>query len=139
MKKGKLFYNEFDNRFSNGTNVVMIDTGWMNKEIFLKWLQHYKKYRTPGPRVLIVVDVHVLLRTISALSFCGKKLFTLYVFRVITHTDYDLSIGHFVNHCKRITMKCVITLYIGQLVTKNNRFPFGKDVYKRQVVWCVNL
>lgn len=66
----------------------MTESGWMNEETSLKWLQHFEKYRIPGPCVLIL-DSHVSHRSTSALTFCEEK--SIHLICLPSHTTHRLQ------------------------------------------------
>lgn len=67
--KGKRFLPEFSDGFPNGSLITMTDSGWINEEAFMKWLQHFEAHRVPGPCILLL-DGHASHKTLQALQFC---------------------------------------------------------------------
>lgn len=55
--KGKRLNPAFENDVPPGSVVVMSDSGYINGDLFLKWLQHFNEHRTPG-KVALIVDGH---------------------------------------------------------------------------------
>lgn len=51
------------------------DKGWMNGEVFLKWMQHFVKYAKPSneTNALLLLDGHSSHKSLEVLIFAKKK------------------------------------------------------------------
>jgi len=48
---------EFSDHMPPGSVIKMSDTGYINTELFLQWLHHFKAHRT-SEKVIVVIDGH---------------------------------------------------------------------------------
>jgi hypothetical protein len=53
--------------------------GWINEELFIQWLQHFKKYANPSETepVLLILDNHGSHITLEAYDFCKENFITM--------------------------------------------------------------
>lgn len=53
--------------------------GWTNEELFIQWLQHFKKYANPSENepVLLILDNHGSHITIEAYEYCKTNFITM--------------------------------------------------------------
>ena len=57
--KGKRLSDGLKKDMPNGTLVSMSETGYMNKDLFQTWLQHFKKHlQDPNSPALLILDGH---------------------------------------------------------------------------------
>lgn len=59
---------EFKESLPPGSIVAMSESGYINENLFLAWLNHFNIYKTPG-RVLIVLDNHSSHVRLQALEY----------------------------------------------------------------------
>jgi hypothetical protein len=52
-----------------GSEVAMTDSGYINEDIFLEWLQHFQKHRSPG-KCLMILDGHASHFSLKCLYYC---------------------------------------------------------------------
>jgi hypothetical protein len=55
--KGKRQNPAFSNDVPPGSMIAMSDSGYINGDLFLKWLMHFNEHRTPG-KVALIIDGH---------------------------------------------------------------------------------
>lgn len=53
--------------------------GWTNEELFIQWLQHFRKYANPSENepVLLILDNHGSHITIEAYEYCKENFITM--------------------------------------------------------------
>jgi len=57
--KGKRVTDGLKKNMPDGTEVVMTNTGYMNMDLFQKWLEHFKKnLQDPNSPALLILDGH---------------------------------------------------------------------------------
>jgi hypothetical protein len=47
----------------------MTDSGYINEDIFLEWLQYFQKHRSPG-KCLLILDGHASHSSLKCLDYC---------------------------------------------------------------------
>ncbi|KAJ4442332.1 hypothetical protein ANN_03918 [Periplaneta americana] len=74
-----------------GTLVVGQEKGWINSELFVKYLHHFHSYvkSTPDKRVLLLVDGHISHKSLQAVQFCRNNGIVLVCFP--PHTTHRLQ------------------------------------------------
>lgn len=70
--KGARKKQEFTDGLPACSVVEMSDSGYINEELFLKWLEHFNKFKIPG-RVLLIMDNHGSHTSLQALEFCQRN------------------------------------------------------------------
>ncbi|XP_023233357.1 uncharacterized protein LOC111633062 [Centruroides sculpturatus] len=63
---------EFSNNLPSGSEVRLTKRGWINEEVFLEWIEHFNKYRTPG-KVVLILDGQQCLSTLMCVEMCEKN------------------------------------------------------------------
>lgn len=65
--------------------------GWMNNEIFLKWLSHFVKFTRPTKEspILMVLDGHSSHKTLDVINFCRDN--HIYLISTPPHTTHKLQ------------------------------------------------
>lgn len=63
---------ELQDSLPTGAVACMSDSGYINEDIFLKFLEHFQKHRAQG-RVLLIVDGHTSHSALPALEFCQQN------------------------------------------------------------------
>jgi hypothetical protein len=58
---------------------VLSDSGFINKELFAEWLQHFAKYAKPteDKPVFLIVDKHMPNCSLEAVTFCREQYITM--------------------------------------------------------------
>ena len=58
-----------------GTIGAASENGWINSELFVKWLQHFVQHAKPGPdnKVLLVMDGHVTHKSLQAIDYAREN------------------------------------------------------------------
>ncbi|XP_069695651.1 uncharacterized protein [Periplaneta americana] len=71
----KKFKNELFDGAPTGTLGLINDSGWMTGELFLTWLQHFKKYANPTleRKVLLLIDGHSSHKYIDVLTYAKEN------------------------------------------------------------------
>lgn len=66
-------------------------SGWINEDLFIKWLQHFKNYVKPTNEdpVLLILDNHSSHISFAAFQFCKKNYIT--VITLPPHTSHKLQ------------------------------------------------
>lgn len=69
------FHSHFLNGAPSGSNGACSSSGWMNAEIFVQFLMHFKKFTraSKGTPVLLLLDNHESHRSLAALEFCREN------------------------------------------------------------------
>lgn len=67
--KGKRMREEFKHGMPPGSQVAMSESGYINEDLFLVWLQHFQKHRSPG-RCLLLLDGHISHKSLQCLEYC---------------------------------------------------------------------
>lgn len=67
--------NELLDEAPTGTIGIAQETGWMNADIFVKWLRHFQSYAKASvdEKVLLVVDGHASHKGIDCLSYAKEN------------------------------------------------------------------
>jgi hypothetical protein len=65
----KGFRNIYKQVLPVGSEVAITDSGYINEDIFLEWLQHFQKHRSPG-KCLLVLDGHGSHSSLNCLDYC---------------------------------------------------------------------
>lgn len=80
---------EFMDNLPNGSLVAISESGYINEEIFLKFLKHFHEHRVPG-RVLLILDGHSSHAALSALLYCQTNDIEMLCLPPHTGTCYSL-------------------------------------------------
>jgi DDE superfamily endonuclease len=74
-----------------GTIGVATVSGWINSDVFIKWLNHFVAHAKPTPEkpVILLLDGHASHKTLAAVEFCRAKHITLLSFP--PHTTHKLQ------------------------------------------------
>ena len=73
IMKGKRLREEYKDGLPAGSKVAMSDTSYINKELFLDWLQHFRKHAVSG-KVLLIIDGHSShVKSTAVLQYCMKN------------------------------------------------------------------
>lgn len=74
-----------------GTLPLYSESGYMNADLFLRWLQHFKDDTLPSKEhpVLLVLDNHVSHCTIEAIKFCRENY--IHLLGLPPHTSHKLQ------------------------------------------------
>lgn len=67
--KGKRMREEYKHGMPPGSQVAMSESGYINEDLFLVWLQHFQKHRSPG-RCLLLLDGHISHQSLQSLEYC---------------------------------------------------------------------
>ena len=86
--KGKKHRDEFSDGFPNGSLVMMTDSGWINEDVFLKWLHHFQAHRAPGT-CLLLLDGHISHKSLQALQYCEEN--NIHMICLPSHTSRRLQ------------------------------------------------
>lgn len=70
--KGVRMRPEFNDGLPPCTIVELSESGYINERLFLRWLEHFATYKTPG-RVLLILDNHGSHTNFNALKFCQEN------------------------------------------------------------------
>jgi len=73
--KGKRVTDGLKKNMPDGTEVVMSDTGYMNMDLFQKWLEHFKKnLQDPNSPALLILDGHgAHVKAIGGLKYAEQN------------------------------------------------------------------
>lgn len=74
------------------------ETGWMNGEIFLKWLKHFTEHVKPSPenKVLLILDGHGSHKTLEVLEYTKQHGIILFCLPAhCTHKLQPLDVGFY--------------------------------------------
>ena len=55
-----------------GSDVAMSSSGYISDDIFLKWLEHFQKHRSPGKRLLILEGLSTY-SSLMCLNYCRES------------------------------------------------------------------
>ena len=86
--EGKKFHKEFSDGFPSGSLVMMTESGWINENAFLSWLDHFQKNRAPG-ECLLIVDGHASHKSLQTLTFCEEN--GIHIMCLPSHTTQSLQ------------------------------------------------
>lgn len=70
--KGVRFKDIYKQDLPSGSEVAMTDSGYINEDVFLKWLQHFQAHRPPG-KCLLILDGHASHCCLKCLDFCREN------------------------------------------------------------------
>lgn len=131
--KGKKFHKEWEEGFPPGTKVCMSESGWINEELFLAWLQHFQNNRITGPCVL-VLDGHASHKSLPVLQFCERNNITLMALPShTTHRLQPLDRAFFKPFKAFYDKECNNFMTAFQSERKITKFNFGR-LFNR--AWC---
>ena len=71
--KGERRKQEFGDGLTPGSAFTMTERGYINEEMFLLWLAHFQRNRSPGKCLLILYGHASHCRNIHVLDFCEKN------------------------------------------------------------------
>lgn len=73
------------------SDAVAQPKGWMNNEIFLKWLSHFVKFTRPAKEspILLVLDGHSSHKTLDVINFCRDN--HIFLLSTPPHTTHKLQ------------------------------------------------
>lgn len=77
---------------SNSNMIASIsDSGWINEELFVQWLHHFKSFTRPSADnvILLVLDNHESHISLAACNFCKKKF--IHVITLPPHTSHKMQ------------------------------------------------
>jgi hypothetical protein len=66
--KGVRFRDIHKQDLPAGSEVAMTDSGYINEDIFLEWLQHFQKHRSPG-KCLLILDGNASHSSLKCLDY----------------------------------------------------------------------
>ena len=71
----KRYKPEFCDRTPPNTLGMVSDSGFINSDLFMTWLEHFVKYATPSQqrKKLLILDNHVSHCSLSAVEYCRDK------------------------------------------------------------------
>ena len=70
IMKGKRKKDEFTDGLPPGSELGMSDSSYINKDLFLQWLQMFRKHAVPG-KVLLIIDGHTShVKSVAVLEYC---------------------------------------------------------------------
>ena len=101
--KRKRMPTELSNGAPPGSVVTCNDSGWMDAEVFTKWLQHFVDFVKPtaDKKVLLVLDGHTThVKNLKAIELARKENVIMLCLPPHT-TKYNHLIEHCLNPCKR--------------------------------------
>jgi transposase len=67
--EGVRFRDIYKKDLPAGSEVAMTNSGYINEDIFLEWLQHFLKHRSPG-KCLLILDGHASHSSLKCLDYC---------------------------------------------------------------------
>ena len=123
--KGKRFKDVYKKDLPPASIVEMTDSGYINEDVFLLWLQHFQKHRVQG-RCLLILDGHVSHSSLQCVEFCKENDIELLC--LPPHTTHALQ------PLDRAVFKPMKTFYheaanshiVNQPDATINKFVFGK-------------
>lgn len=71
----KKFKQEFCDRAPPDTLGMVSDSGFINSELFMTWLEHFRKHVKPSQQTkkLLILDNHISHCSLSAIEYCQEK------------------------------------------------------------------
>lgn len=94
----KRFKNELMDNAPPGSKAFCQEKGWMNADIFLKWLQHFAQHTKPSidKKVLLLLDGHSSHKSLNVLEYAKKNGIVLFCFPAhCSHRVQPLDVGFF--------------------------------------------
>lgn len=70
--KGIRHRPEYVENMPPGTIVTMSETGYINEELFLTWLQHFQRHRPRG-KCILILDGHASHHSLPCLEYCSEN------------------------------------------------------------------
>lgn len=67
--KGVRYRESYCANLTSGSVAAMSESGYINEDLFLKWLQHFQKHRLPG-KCLLILDGHASHCSLKCLNYC---------------------------------------------------------------------
>ena len=89
---------ELIDKAPTGTIGLAQENGWMNGEVCLKWMQHFKKYSKPSDdhKILLLLDGHSSHKNLDVLQFAKENNIILFCFPPhCTHRVQPLDVSFF--------------------------------------------
>ncbi|RVE40239.1 hypothetical protein evm_015111 [Chilo suppressalis] len=75
---------------SNSNMIASIsDSGWINEELFVQWLHHFKSFTSADNVILLVLDNHESHISLAAYNFCKKNF--IHVITLPPHTSHKMQ------------------------------------------------
>lgn len=105
----KRFKPEFCDRTPPDTLGMVSDSGFINSELFMTWLQHFTKYVNPSleKKKLLLLDNHISHCTLSAIEYCrGKGIMLLSLPPHASHKLQPLDVAFFGPLKKFLSEEC---------------------------------
>lgn len=139
-----------------GTLGLYQENGWMNSELFLRWLQHFKKFANPtiSEKVLLIVDGHSSHKGYEVLTFaknngivilslpahCTHRMQPLDVtFYGPMKTYYNQEISLWLKaHPDRVLSQYQIARLFGQAYSKTAQTAIAESGFLKTGIWPVN-
>lgn len=73
VMKGKRMKDEYSDGLPPGSKLSLSDTGYINSDLFLDWLKHFRSFACPG-KVLLLVDGHAShAKSVAVLDYARDK------------------------------------------------------------------
>lgn len=71
--------------------VIPQESGWMNSEVFLQWLQHFKRYVQPTENnpVLLILDGHASRKELAVIEYARQQY--IHMLSTPPHTTHKLQ------------------------------------------------
>ena len=71
----KRYKPEFCNRAPPDTLGMVSDSGFINSELFISWLEHFVKFVMPShqKKKLLILDSHISDCSLTAIEYCREK------------------------------------------------------------------
>lgn len=112
------------------------EKGWMNGEVFLKWLQHFVKYTKPSPqnKVLLLLDGHSSHKNIDVLTYAKENGIVIFCFPPhCTHRLQPLDVSFFgpLNTFYNQELNSWLKSHPGRTVTHYQVTGIFKEAYLR--------
>ncbi|XP_063216743.1 uncharacterized protein LOC134527745 [Bacillus rossius redtenbacheri] len=70
--KGVRYRESYCANLPSGSVVAMSESGYINEDLFLRWLQHFQKHRLPG-KCLLILDGHASHCSLKCLKYCREN------------------------------------------------------------------
>jgi hypothetical protein len=119
-----------------GTILMISDNGFINTELFIKWLKHLKNYvkTTQDESVLLTLDNHLSRSSHDAVAFSREHYITLLF--LTPHSSHQLQplVGH-LKQCVLLKLTYVCTPILYMQFHRVIFAWFSKTLMKRLPTW----
>lgn len=119
-----------------GTLQLCSDSGYINHELFLDWLKHFKKNVSPSKDnpVLLILDNHSSHCSIEASDFCRNNFITLLSIPLhSSHRTQPLDVVYFssLKTAYSVVVDKWLSAHPGQVVTMNKVAELFTEAYNQ--------